>query len=943
MNIIKLYGVDEETEGIINDNIKNPDTIFVYMGEEKLYSYIEQLGKVLAIPQSKLAKIKICKEIKPINVTLVRGDIKSDFSELSDLLAAIGAGMYQEVVIKGDVNADEGKVKEVRIQLSDIIQQFIYLNISLDEVQVMTEKEYQDNARVRQFSQKIKEHQKNLNESRRMLSEKTFSAYQEIADEVEESLERIGEYLEDAQDNELKIAAAASKKSGKSVIVNSMLRCELAPTSLELATPNNCIYRKSNRGYTLEYDGEQIEFSSEKEIREYIYNIFKKAEMDKKSGYAVPDMNIGYISSNEGLSAYTIYDTPGPDLAGADGHKEAAYKAINEVDVIIFAIDYSKYLTDSEVEYLKKIRDIFSEKKKFYSLILDVNKLDCRYNGGSDKSSIRILDFIRNKLLSIAPEFRDTIVIGTSALTYFNCIEMEKIAECADLGKKDSFKEDLEDLIEDFSNNKEKENEVDAMQFIDSMLGYIRTFHGLRVKKIDEIKRLSGMPDLLSYVEYIARNKARVEKVNNLIYKIESEYAKIQNLFSFQQLEESLAENQELLDQAKRVLDEFSKEVNTIYSEKNYDISKMCEREGFKSESLQREGSRSPFEFERIREYCQKRYIDETFDENAIIPGIVDDAIRNSFKSKIRELFFDSEHTLERKVIKKDEDGSSEEEIMNVVEEEKVKVALQSACSGLNDRTRQEIESVIKMSKGELKKESEKILEDLEKILNERRQRLEKAVKKCREGLKEECGIDFNLILPRLEYSFRNDSVWKGGEDIRIDTTALEMRIGSDLDKEVAEKGKVHNNWLFNVFGKIIGAEYNKLSYDEKYVMEYYDEKAAPEIKNFLRQADIADSYKEEKEACISELKDYMKYIQDEMKEQSEKAVSYAQGIENMIDQSSEEYEDNIEEIRKKQKTLEIIQGCVKKFCDVWGENDSSWQILEGGRDGEKNFYQAEF
>lgn len=131
---------------------------------------------------------------------------------------------------------------------------------------------------------------------------------------------------------------------------------------------------------------------------------------------------------------------------------------------------------------------------------------------------------------------------------------------------------------------------------------------------------------------------------------------------------------------------------------------------------------------------------------------------------------------------------------MNVVEEEKVKVALQSACSGLNDRTRQEIESVIKMSKGELKKESEKILEDLEKILNERRQRLEKTVKKCREGLKEECGIDFNLILPRLEYSFRNDSVWKGGEDIRIDTTALEMRIGSDLDKEVAEKGKVHNN-----------------------------------------------------------------------------------------------------------------------------------------------------
>lgn len=918
MNIIKLWGVDEKTEGIINDNIKKPDTIFVYMGEEKLYSYIDQLGKV--ITSKNLCRIKICKEIKPIDVTLVRGEIKSDFSELSDLLAAIDAGMYQEVVIKGDVNADEGKVKEVRNQLSDIIQQFVYLNISLNNVQAMTEKEYQDNAKVRQFSQKIKEHQKNLNESRRMLSEKTFSAYQEMADEVEESLERIGEYLEDAQDNELKIAAAASKKSGKSVIVNSMLKCELAPTSLELATPNNCIYRKSNRGYTLEYDGKKRQFSSEKEIREYIYKIFKKAEMDKKSGYAVPDMNIGYISSHEGLSTYTIYDTPGPDLAGADGHKEAAYKAINEVDVIIFAIDYSKYLTDSEVEYLKKIRDSFSEKKKFYSLILDVNKLDCRYGNEGDKSSIRILDFVRNKLLGIAPEFRDTIVIGTSALTYFNCIEMEKIAECADLGKNDSFREDLEDLIENyFSDDREKHNEVNAMQFISNMIGNIKTFDGIRVKKIDEIKRLSGMPDLLSYVEYIARNKARVEKVNNLIYKIESEYAKIQNLFSFQQLEESLAENQELLDQAKKVLDEFSREVNTIYSEKNYDFSKMYEREGFRSESLKHEGNRSPFEFERIREYCQKAYIDGLLDENKIIAEIARSGIRNSFRSKIKELFRDRDHTLERKVKKKDKDDSFEAEIMNVVEEEKVKEALQNACSGVNDQTRQKIENVIKESKDYLKDESKNILEDLEKIVNERRQRLEKAVKKCREGLREECGIDFNLILPRLEYSFRTDSVWKGGEDIRIDMKALEMRIGSDIDEEVAKKGKVHNNWLFNLFGKAIGTEYNKLSYDEKYVMEYYDERVAPEVEKFLGKADIADSYKEEKEACISELKDYMKYIQDEMKEQSEKAVSYAQGIENMIDQSSEKYEDNIEDIRKKQKTLEIIQGCVKKFCDVWG------------------------
>lgn len=919
MNIIKLRGVDEDTENTIIDHIKNPDTVFVYMGKEKLYSYIDELGDLIS--SKNLCRIKICKEIEPIDVTLVRGEKKSNFSKLSDLLAAIDAGMYQEVVIKGNISADEEKVKAVRTQLSDIVQQFVYLNISLDKVQVMTEKEYQDNAKVRQFSNKIREHQKNLIESKKMLSGETFHSYREIADEVGESLKRIGECLEDAQDNELKIAAAASKKSGKSVIVNSMLKCEVAPTSLELATPNNCIYRKSDRGYTLEYDGKKRQFSSEKEIREYIYEIFKTAEMDKQSGYAVPDMNIGYISSDQGISTYTIYDTPGPDLAGADGHKKAAFKAINEVDVIIFVIDYSKYLTDSEVDYLKKIRDSFSEKNKFYSLILDVNKLDCRYGNEGDKSSIRILDFIRNKLVSIAPEFKDTIVIGTSALTYFNCIEMEKIAECADLGKHDSFRDDLETLIEDFSDDKKKCDEVNAMQFISNMIGNIKTFDGIRVKEINEIKKLSGMPDLLSYVEYIARNKARVEKVNNLIYKIESEYARIQNFFHFQQLEESLAENQELLEQAKKVLSKFSEEVGKIYNEGNHDFCEMWgdNGNGFKSQSLKAEGNRSPFEFEKIFKYCQEVYIDEALDENRIIEDIKS-SIRNSFEGKIRKLFRDSEHTLERKVIKKNGTDCTEAEILNVVEEEKVKLLLQRVCSEINESTRNSIESHIKYAKGYLKNESELILEDLEKIVHKRRQRLEKAVRECREGLREECGIDFKLVLPKFEYSFRSDSAWEGGEKISIDMKSLVTRIGDDIDDEMTKKGKVHNNWLFNLFGKVIGSEYNKLSYDEKYVMAYYDKRVAPEIENFLRKANIAGSYKEEKEAYISELEDYVKYIQDEMKDQSKIAMSYAHGIEGAIDQTSEEYEGNIDGIMKKQQTLEIIQRCVKKFCDVWGE-----------------------
>ena len=55
---------------------------------------------------------------------------------------------------------------------------------------------------------------------------------------------------------ELKFAVAASKKAGKSVIVNCFLGEEIAPTSTELATPNNCFYKKSkklNKKSTINY------------------------------------------------------------------------------------------------------------------------------------------------------------------------------------------------------------------------------------------------------------------------------------------------------------------------------------------------------------------------------------------------------------------------------------------------------------------------------------------------------------------------------------------------------------------------------------------------------------------------------------------------------------------------------------------------------------------
>lgn len=917
MNIIKLPDMDfDQSKSIILDNIKNTEIIFIYTGNDKLYNYIDNLGK--QISSKFLCRLKICKEVDPIDVTLFCNGNKSDFSKLSDLLEYIDVCKQQEVVVKGDLNTGDDKIIKVRTQLSDIVQQFVYLNISLDKIQIMTEKEHIDNEKVKRFSENIKKHERNLSESIKLLSQDKFDAYKEKADEVMASLEHIREYLKDAQDNELKIATAASKKSGKSVIVNSMLKCELAPTSLELATPNNCIYRRSDEGYTLEYNEESKKFfSSEKDIKKYIFDIFKKAEMNKSSGYAVPDMNIGYVPVNEGLSTYTIYDTPGPDLAGADGHKKAAYKAIEEADVIIFAIDYAKYLTDTELDYLKKIRTKFAENNKYYSLIIDVNKLDCRYGNEGDKNSVRILDFIRNKLISVAPEFRDAIVIGTSALTYFDCIEIEKIEESANLGKEGNFREDLEDLIENFSDELEKSEEVNAMQFINVMISNIRTFDGVKIKNIEQIKKHSGMPNLLSYVKYIAQNKAKVEKVNNLLFKIDEEYAKIQNLFLFQQLEESLAENQDLLCKAKIVLSAFSKDISNIYNENNHDVSEMRSSKDsemrFESMTLNKVGDRNPFKIESIFEFCKSYYIENLLNPLNIIKHVTDEIIRTELQLKIKELFKNS--TTERTIHGKKK---------TVVPENLLTDCIIKVCNSLGVETEKYTKAQLSDLYKKLADENNYIKNDLAKLVNNRLKHLKNAIEKCKSSLHEECGINFELATPEFSYSFRGDTGKIENLDIFISLEALR----GDVVKEITNQEKedvIKDDFVHKVLDDIFGffkkdiQKYNRIAYDEEYIInELYDNNIRFEIKKHLEKAKIEKSYEKYRNDIENSLRGFVDYIKKEMEEHQSKAISYCDKVKDLIDHTSE-YESNINNIMKKQKTLEIIHKSVGLFLDDWG------------------------
>lgn len=548
----------------IEEEMENDENIvFVYINEKTaLYAYIDRLAQVGELPEENQLKLKICYERKGLNLTWYRQKKESEEAQgittMSQLIARLDGAPCHVVV-----NDDK------RSTLAEVVQQLIYIGYPLTKVEIMLKKEEKDYKRAECFMKNVNVLAQQLDNVMVRLRETKLNAYDRAYEEnkrrlveVTEACQEIKEQIEKACNRNLRIAVAATKKAGKSVIVNSMIGEELAPTSLELATPNNCTYIKSENGkYHLDYKGERLSFDSAKELYRKIDEEFKYAQEAHSEGYSIPDMEIRYVSEKNNFEAYTIYDTPGPDAAGTV-HGERAWEAMKQCDVAIFAIDYTKYLTDSEEKYLKEIKTQFNEQMKFDSLIFTINKIDARYQDANvSKSVTKSIDFIRGRLKDIDAAYSDCAIFATSALQYYNILEAEKV--CGEELRKSS------NLYENLRPLKKKYKEVKAqLSFLDAQVGYMESESELKNIILEDLRQYSGMPDLLEYVAYVAKTKARNELVNAVAYKIDSEQAKIRGIINWiENLRKLMNKNGEEIDKITGIFKELEEETRRILAD----------------------------------------------------------------------------------------------------------------------------------------------------------------------------------------------------------------------------------------------------------------------------------------------------------------------------------------------------------------------------------------
>ena len=416
-----------------------------------------------------------------------------------------------------------------------------------------------------------------------------------------------------------------------------------------------------------------------------------------------------------------------------------------------------------------------------------VNKLDMRYNSSEkDKSVVRILDFIKHKLMAVDPVFSDSMVIGTSALTYFNCLVAPSLKYCEKLSSDENFEDTLQDCIDRYYDSDNEENEMDILNQIDQTVTNAKRFHNQKLESLEDIKNFSGMPNLLNYIKYIATNKARNEKINTLIFKIDSEYKNIQNLFHFKELEEAMMNDNKKLETAKKILQNFIDSVEKIFDDDYEDIY-FYKKSGEKLESniLNELAKKRPVVIPEI-----VKQFNEKIDSNINLDKFIKEYAKNNIPAQLDQRLSEK-YALSNEYRKDHTNNGKKVKVIPIQEVFEVYNSIIND-STISEKIAENLNYNIVNVTLLYNEECEKIKYDLVGVVNRRQEKLKKTIEECKFQLGEQCDLPFDLKVPSFRYDLKiPKKTHKFNEKIHLEEH-LEYWLDKSKDKKLMYKQNIN-------------------------------------------------------------------------------------------------------------------------------------------------------
>lgn len=915
MNYKFLNGnnIAEDANVIKNDFEQHMDIVYILTkSNTPLYSYIgclEDNGVNNAI----MFKLKICREIKGIDLSFLRaGKEEQKLTSLSFLLSLLDGTPCSVIVNDND-----------RGVLADVSQQLIYIGYPLTAVNIMLRNEAKDAEKTQRFMNQIDNISTAIDKAVTgidKISAEWEGSDKFPADKMKECIDLIGEArqrcqaiqekVRKAQSVEMTIAVAASKKTGKSVIVNSMIGEEIAPTSLLLPTPNTCIYTKSpDDKYHLILNDEpnkdnviqkkQSDFASRKDV----YEILKKEFEDSvKENKPVVDMTIQYPTAGNNFESYTIFDTPGPDFAADDNHARTAREAMKVCDVAIFAIDFTKYLTDTEKEYLEKVKADFNENQKYASLIFAINKLDQKYtDANGSKSTTYVIDFIKHQLMNLGDMYKDCIVFATSALQYYDTIHCEK-----EIGSEFSQLDNLYDLRKLM--NGQPENIRFELQNLQNMASTYSNQMGLDKVSPADMKQYSGMPDLLSYAAYICKSKARHEIVNNITATIDLNNKALRAISqNIESIEKLINAEESQIGRIRAIIDEYTNSVRKMLTDEVF-------RDELRTENASAGANEN--EFASLNYYFKKININkESLSFDAIkdyTRNKIEGKFKNNYQVYIEIYGYIEKFTFDCLVSKLEESRKKG----NILTNTQLDSILNQCISDENILSAIRKYIVDKVN-GTLEENQDFITQlnsDINELLNQRLEKIEKSSYKCRSDLKKlEVPLDLPEI-PDFDFEMPEFSIIP-----KLKPEDVNFHIKTDSFKKLI---KQENNPIVNFFRAWFSGNFGKTIYynEEKLDFNRFKEELRKQRFDIINELDagaVINALCSENEKCADELEKIIDSISVQMSNILELLKSSISKFSNLIG-DTRKHKENVDYHNAKKMLINDLMNATADFSDCW-------------------------
>lgn len=607
-----------------------------------------------------------------------------------------------------------------------------------------------------------------------------------IFNELINTLEQIIELTTKFEIKPLKVGVFATKKAGKSMIVNCLLKEEYAPTSIELPTPCNIFYKPHDRAeIILHHEGEEKIFNRPEELREYLNKMFRQVSLE---GKRLSDMTI-YYPAGKDIIKYEIIDTPGPDLAGSE-HFQAVQHSLAEADVVVFVIDYSKYAQESEVELIRKIKEeIIDKSQKINSLIVVINKLDLVFlDANTEKLKLRITDFIYKKFKEKLG-IEHLIVLPMSALTGFYLTKLRKLYG-EEIKDAKEIKEKLEEKYEEFKKSKNYNEDIATyISEVQNIANSIEKWFKKNMIGYQDLWTLSGIDFFESFLVNVVLEKALLDKHWNILTQIEAKLTFFkniinQNIQSFKVTNEKLEDIKFAFESLKNEIDKLS---NNLIKEFNLNLNR---------------------ELVSIKDLIGKLTLQCDMVKRVI------DYIRNSLKDKYNKLKLDVERVAKGELSIDDFNRRLKDKYYTVED------YIMSEFEG-------EIENLKKIQIN-----LERINKNLIQIQGAISKQYESFLKECKdkienfiEELEKKYGIVLNLVLPSLpiRITFKEFISELNKIEFKIEMKTLEIKNIDDF----FEGGIIR--WLMH---KLFGSEKYKVKDELKIILDNWYETNLSEVES---------------------------------------------------------------------------------------------------------------